>query len=127
MARHISKEEFCKIIKYLQRKDEADSAMNGIIWDYSDVYCDGIIPIDVGPTIIVNLLEENFELPIDDVYGSVLYWWIYDLNFGVGFEKKRLSYINENGEKVYPDISTVEKLYDYMIEEGKTKEAILVN
>lgn len=53
--------------------------------------------------LVVELLEEGMN---DE---EVISWWIYDCNMG---KDKSLTTLYENGKEI--DLSSVEKLYDYL-------------
>lgn len=57
---------------------------------------------------LVNVLEDMFNT-------NLIGWWLYELDYGRKFE---IGYLEEkNGDK--PDLSTAEKLYDYLVENLK--------
>ena len=60
---------------------------------------------------LVNVLENMFNT-------DLISWWLYELDYGKKFE---LGYLEEeNGYK--PDLSTAEKLYDYLVKKFKGEE-----
>lgn len=59
-----TKDEFKNYMNYIIQKEEADCKINDIITSYTNVFADGIWPLDVGTGLIVELLEKisNFLL-----------------------------------------------------------------
>ena len=112
-----TKEEFLKCMNYIIRKDEAESKMCSIMSEYSDVYIDGILPIDAGVGIIIDLLEKLFELPVDEMYGTTLSWWMYEKDYGKNFKVIDLEYTNipEDHKLRKPDLSSLDNLYDCLM------------
>ena len=62
-------------------------------------------------SIVIYLLEEMFNT-------DLISWWIYELDYGIYYTKGCLQK-EENGKAISIDVSTPEKLYDYLIEEAK--------
>ena len=57
-------------------------------------------------SVVIELLTDIFK----DV-GEVISWWVYECDYGRSF---KIGYITEaDGEEI--DLSTAEKLYDYLI------------
>ena len=112
-----TKEEFKHYMDYIIQKEEADCKINDIITSYTNVFADGIWPMDVGVGLIVELLEKIFELPLDEKYGSTLTWWLYEKDFGKDFEVGDLEYANmpEDHKLRKPDLSTLDGLYDCLV------------
>lgn len=61
-------------------------------------------------TLVVRLLREIFNLQDDDT----LTWWLYEKNYGRDFKMGDFSV-----GVIDVDLSTPEKLYDYLVEVGK--------
>lgn len=62
---------------------------------------------------VVTLLEEIMHCTTDDIAGSDISYFIYDLNFGEEWEPGMI--IDKDGNDV--DYSTAEKLYDYLVKQ----------
>jgi len=120
----ITKDTFCKTIEALKRKRDAENEIDGILSKYKDVYYDGMLPIDCTEGLIVSLLEEAFDLPISDDFGSTLSWWMYEQDFGETFEIGDIENLSLPEDDPYrkPDLGTPEKLYDYLLWEKKMGE-----
>ena len=113
----ISKDTFCKAIRTLQRKTEAGNAVQKLLEDYSDILLDGMAPIDNTDVLITQLIEEDMDLHISEVYGSTLFWWIWEKDFGATFKKGdiRMKGIPQDSPYCEPDLSSAEQLYDFLI------------
>lgn len=107
----ISQEEFVKIINRLKETDELKNKINSLIRESTD--CALTDFTEVGSLLIchedlvVKLLEKMFN----DT--DTLSWWLYDLDYGKKFKIGAI--MHENGYK--PDLSTPEKLYNYLLKE----------
>lgn len=105
----ISKEEFIRIINRLKETDEIKNKVNDLIRNSTDsIISDfteaGSLMI-CHEDIVVKLLEKMFN------DGETLSYWIYELGYGKKYKAGCIS--DENGDI---DISTTEKLYEYLIE-----------
>ena len=105
----ISKEKFVDIINKLQKVDNFVNETNekarqlnySVISDFFNASSLSISH----ETIVVELLENIFE------EWNVLSWWIYELDYGRKYKNGCIS--DKNGNII--DLSTAEKLYDYLI------------
>lgn len=97
----IDKQTFIKIItklkEYMERVSKIEDALN-CVFNFSTL-----------DDVVVELLEKLTNAEVDQVYGSTLSWWIYDLNFGKDWKPDSLIV---DGESI--DLSTAEKLYDFL-------------
>ena len=59
--------------------------------------------------IVIELLEDMFNA------GDIISWWIYDLEYGTKYKDGCIT--EEDGTII--DVSTAEKLYDYLKENNK--------
>lgn len=59
--------------------------------------------------IVVELLEDMFNA------GDIISWWIYDLEYGTKYKDGCIT----EGNGTIIDVSTAEKLYDYLKENNK--------
>jgi len=115
----ITKQEFVDIIEKLKQVNDfvdetnkkARELNDAII---SDFYNTSSLSIS-HETIVVKLLENMFN--DKDLLG----WWIYELDYG---RKFKIGYLQEqkNGKMVSIDLSTAEKLYDYLIKNLESEE-----
>lgn len=105
----ISKEEFCEIIKRLKETDDIvdkvnnmfNSSIDSKISDFMNAASLMICHED----IVVKLLEKIFN----DTQN--ISWWLYECNYGKNF---KIGDLIDNGKEI--DLTTPEKLYDYLIE-----------
>lgn len=100
----LSKNEFCQIINNLKRNEEFIDKINNIFNEFkleSSIFSTGL------ENTSVSLLESIFS----DKENQYISYWIWECNFGETFEVGNI--VEPDGFK--PDISTPEKLYDYLI------------
>lgn len=110
----ISRQEFVKIINRLRDYEDLKNKINDLFKDSIDNremdFMDaGSICIG-HETIVVKLLEKIFN------DRDILSWWIYECDYGRNFRMGSISQ-EKNGTIVNIDLSTPEKLYDYLVEE----------
>lgn len=107
----ITKKEFVDIINRLKEADDfveetnknAKKLKDAIISDFYNASSLSISHED----IVVKLLKELFNLQDDDT----LIWWLYDLDYGRDY--KEGDFRDGDGNEI--DVSTPEKLYDYLV------------
>lgn len=112
----INKEEFAEIINRLKEvNDFVDETNNkarqlndAIISDFFNASSLSISHED----IVVKLLNHVFNIPNDETLG----WWLYEKDYG---RKFKIGDLQGNGKDI--DLSTPEKLYDYLIKCGGSK------
>lgn len=108
----ISKKEFVEIIERLKNyndlQDKIDDLFKNNI-DNKEMDFMNAGSICIGhETIVVKLLENIFNDK------DTISWWIYECNYGRDFS---LGDLEVNGVEI--DLSTAEKLYDYLIKESE--------
>lgn len=107
----INKEKFVKIINRLKEtndfvertNDEARKLQDSIESDFFNSMSLSISH----ENLVVKLLENMFDT-------DLISWWLYELNYGREF---KVGYLIEGDGVTKPDLSTAEKLYDYLIKE----------
>ena len=106
----ITKKEFVEIIERLKNYKELQEQINNLFDDCIDNKEMDFInagSICIGhETIVVELLENIFNDK------DTISWWVYECNYGRDFS---LGDLEINGVEI--DLSTAEKLYDYLIKE----------
>lgn len=106
----ISKEKFVEIINRLKSYTELQNKINDLFRDNIDNKEMDFInagSICIGhESVVVYLLERMFDT-------DMISYWIYELDYG---KEYKYGYV-QDGEGNNIDISTVEKLYDYLIKE----------
>lgn len=108
----INKEKFCKIIEGLKDieeiqgkiKDIFRNSKNEILKDFGSPYT-LVVPTE---HIVVDLLKDNFKLNDKD---NTLEWWIWEMSYGKNITAEDV--MDENGKFI--DLTTPEKLYDYLV------------
>ena len=103
----ISREGFKKAIKAIEEQQDLMDKLDDINFMglATDIAENGLIDT------LISVLEESFNLYTDPSYGSTLSWWIYETK-----DDKSNAIIYDDEEVIKLD--TVDKLYDYLIEEG---------
>lgn len=119
----ISKEPFIKymsdIYDLFKTQEDIDDCCKGhpLLHDCS-------INILSPVTTMVSLLESHFytEKFLSTTKETTLSWWIYDREFGKKFKIGDLidPDLPESDSYHKPDLSTLPKLYDYLVYESKT-------
>ncbi len=111
----ITKEQFIKIINRLRDYNDLQDKIQDLFRDNIDNQEMDFMnagSICVGhETIVVELLENMFN----DT--DTISYWLYECNYGRDF---KLGNMIVDGEEI--DLSTPEKLYDYLIKEMEGKE-----
>lgn len=102
----IEKKEFCRIINEVKRYQEFRDKINdllGTVIDSPDLtdWCIYLLDVAMGIDITTDTYKK---------YGSDIGHFVYELNFGENWTPKS---ITMDGKSV--DISTAEKLYDYLV------------
>lgn len=111
----LSKKEFVEIINELKEvndfvdetNEKARTLKDAIRSDFFNAMS---LSISHENTVL-KLLEKIFE--DRDIIG----WWLYELDYGRKYKKGCIQ--DSNGKNI--DVSTAEKLYDYLIEEVNNK------
>lgn len=104
----ITKQEFVEIINRLRDYNDLQDKIQDLFKDNIDNQENDFMnagSICIGhEKIVVKLLENMFNDK------DTLSWWLYEQDYGKSF---KIGYLEDNGEKV--DLTTSEKLYDYLI------------
>lgn len=108
----ISKEKFVEIINRLKNYKELQDKIDELFKDNIDnkeMDFMNARSICIGhESVVVELLENMFNT-------DMISYWIYELDYGREYKD---GYV-QDGEGNNIDISTVEKLYDYLIKEAE--------
>jgi hypothetical protein len=106
----ITKKEFVKIINRLKKTNDFVDKTNNEARKLQDaIESDFFNSMSLSishESIVVSLLENIFN------DGDIIGWWIYDLDYGREYKDGCIT--EKNGDII--DVSTAEKLYDYLIE-----------
>lgn len=103
----ISKETFVAAVNELRRAWDYQEGLNKYFRD-NDV--DGYVFQPDCSMMLVKVIEETMDLPVDEKLGSDLAYFCYEINFGRDFKP---GCITDNGKDV--DFSSAESLYDYLV------------
>ena len=103
----ISREGFKKAIKAIEEQQSLMEKLDEINFMglATDIAENGLIDT------LISVLEESFNLYTDPRLGSTLSWWIYETK-----DDKSNAILYDDEEVIKLD--TVDKLYDYLVEEG---------
>lgn len=113
----ISKEEFCKYISILNKQDEKEALITKTFRQVDENADVSFISLYSSErTAILNLLNVVMDAEINPQIGSDIEYFCYDLDFGKVYEDGKKDWIKDENNKII-DLSTAEKLYDYLIEE----------
>ena len=110
----ISKEQFVTIISKLKTTDDFVNEINDKTRQLRETLDDSFVDFFDGNSLFVahtDLVVKLLENMFND--NDIISWWIFELNYGKDYKD---GYIQDcDGNNI--DISTVEKLYDYLVEE----------
>ena len=105
----ITKKLFIETIEVIKRKME----FNDKFYDIFKEVCDGggILKDSFVIDHLIQILHNEFGIVRKKAYDSDIEYFIYDLDFGTKWTST--SYTEKDGTPI--DISTSEKLYDYLV------------
>lgn len=108
----ITKKKFIECIEHMQELDKVYDKLGrlgfyGIVEDFIETN-----NID----LLISVIEESLNIPIDSKYGSTLSWWIYDCKFGKIGPCVYIKDKNKRTKKIKLD--SISKLYDYLLTEN---------
>lgn len=111
----ISKKKFVEIINRLKDYNDLQDKIQNLFRDNidnqeMDFMNAGSICVS-HESIVVELLKDMFNVKDD-----LISWWLYECNYGRDFS---LGDLEDNGVEI--DLSTPEKLYDYLIKNMEVK------
>lgn len=108
----ITKERFVEIINRLENYNKLQEKINGLFDECIDNkendFCNASSICIGHESVVVELLENMFDT-------DMISYWIYELDYGREYKN---GYV-QDGEGNNIDISTLEKLYDYLIKEAE--------
>ena len=111
----ISKEKFVEIINRLKNYKELQDKIDELFKDNienreKDFMNAGSICVG-HESVVVELLEKMFDT-------DIISYWIYELNYGKEYTDGCV--LDENMNEI--DLSTAEKLYDYLVQDIESEE-----
>ena len=112
---NLSKEKFKEIINRLIETDDIKNKVNAIIRESTDSKLTDFV--EAGSLMICHedLVVGLLEIIFKDT--DILSWWLYEKDYGRKFE---IGDLTDNGKAI--DLTTIDKLYDYLIEIKQFKE-----
>jgi len=117
----ISKEKFIKILTSLKEAEEKDEEYSKAVSSAFDCWALRYVPCDAYTSIIIDLLNEMFDLQKTDEYGSDIDYFIYELDYGKKWKRGMIT--DKNGVDV--DFSDAGRLYDYLIKSEDSDSEII--
>lgn len=113
----ISKEEFCKYISILKKQDEKEDLITKAFRQVDEEADVAFISLYSSErAAILDLLNVVMDTEINPQIGSDIEYFCYDLDFGKVYESGKKDWIKDENDEII-DLSTAEKLYDYLVEE----------
>lgn len=110
----LKRKEFRKYLEFIISKEKARDEMDKIMRKYDNVFIDWIAPIDNAEEYIVELVNKAMSLDEDETISHWLWEGRYFENeYTVG--DTELMYLPANHKYRKPDISNLDKLYDYLV------------
>ena len=104
----LNKKEFINIINHLKEVKDFIDETNDRVRKLNDSLMGDFF--DANGLII--MFEDDLIKVLENMFNTdLISWWIYETNYGKDFKIGNL--VEQNGDK--PDISTVDKLYDYLV------------
>lgn len=112
---YLTKEQFVEYVGRIKATCDKDDMFSGAIEKAcnDDCYVIGLYGAEC--STMVDLLSFAMGLEVGTYSGNMIEYFIYDLNFGKDYKEGCVSEID--GASI--DISTVEKLYDYIASEAE--------
>ena len=107
----INKDKFINILERLKATDDTVKQINDILYNCRDTveadFTSGSSMMICHEDLVIELLENMFDT-------DMISYFIYELDYG----KKYIDGCVQNSDGSIIDISTSEKLYDYLLEES---------
>lgn len=111
----LTKKMFCEIIERLRDASDLQDKVNALFRESREnVELDfmNAAALQIShESSVVKLLEVLMD-DVDDIYGSNISYFIYELDYGRKYEPGMIT--DENNKEI--DLSTAEKLYDYLVQ-----------
>lgn len=106
----ISKQEFITIINHIKEVNQFVDETNKKARELNDA----IISDFFNASSLSISFEDDLIKVLENMFNTdLINWWIYELRYGEEFE---IGCIVESDGITKPDLSTVEKLYDYLVQ-----------
>lgn len=114
----INKQDFIKYIDFALRNDEFSNSVQTLYRSYRDIVGDAEFIFPMSSAMIIEILEKALDLEYDESGYTTLSWWAFEADYGRDkdmLDSFELTSLPEDHPYRHPDISTVEKLYDFLI------------
>lgn len=115
----LSKQQFIDIINHIKQVNDFVNETNTRAKKLND----SIISDFYNTMSLAITFEDDLVKVMENMFNTdLINWWIYELNFGENF---KLGCIIESDGITKPDLSTLDKLYDYLVlnlEGGKNEQ-----
>ena len=108
---YLTKEQFVEYVERIKKTCDKDDMFSEAIEKACNDYCRVIGLYGAECSAMVDLLSLAMGLEVGTCDGNEIEYFIYDLNFGKDYNEGCLSEMD--GTPI--DISTAEKLYDYIV------------
>lgn len=112
---YLTKEQFIEYIGRIKATCDKDDMLSESIEKACNDDCRVIGLYGAECSVMVDLLSLAMGLEVGTYSGNVIEYFIYELNFGKEYAEGCFTEMDETPI----DISTIEKLYDYIISEAK--------
>ena len=112
----ITRQDFCKYIDVLKKIDEKEDLLTETFQRIDDM-CGEVFMFSEEYSTILNLLENIMCVEDCLEYGSIISYFCYELSYGKNYYPG--CFIDEHDKEI--DISTSEKLYEYIVEDYLAK------
>ena len=112
---YLTKEQFVEYVDCIKKTCDKDDMLSEAIEKACNDDCRVFGLYGTECSVMVDLLSLAMGLEVGTYSGNMLEYFIYDLNFGKEYKEGCVA--EKDGTPI--DISTVEKLYDYMASEAE--------
>lgn len=108
----LSLEQFKKYMDIYKKHHDAFDELDAVVKKHRDVFMD----LDIWPTTAQDYMLDllSYAMGVDPHEDEILYWWCEETNFGAEYEPNMITDNDAPEPWKHPDLSTVEKLYEYV-------------
>lgn len=115
-------DKFNSEINFIIESEQAYASMDNVFNSFRHIFGDAEAPSPVYIDHIIRLIEHIFGLEEDEFGYTTLSWWVYECNCGENLDILQSienDWLPEDHKYRKPDLSSVEKLYDYLCWESE--------
>lgn len=109
----VSKEKFVEIINRLKEADEVVNKVNDILRNTRENIENDFMNASAMSISHEGVVVELLKIIFNDE-DDWISWWIYEEDYGRKFKVGDVSYKNEEGIEIYPNLTNAEGLYDFL-------------